>query len=342
MASLAEIRARLTAQESKKSNNYKSGDSAVYPHWNIEEDDTATLRFLEDGDTDNPDFWIERAVFKFPFNGIKANAEHHVEASDKTTIVQIPCMEMYGDKDPILDEVRTWFKDTSLEEMGRKYWKKRSYIFQGFVREDPMTDSVTPENPIRRFIISPQIHTLIKAGLMDPDMEELPTDKDIGLDFRVKKTTKGGYSDYTTSSYARKESPLTQEELEAIEEHGLFNLKDFLPAKPNAETLDVIREMFEASVEGEAYDVEKWGKYYTPYGVDKVRDNQTSQADDKTETKTEVKEEAKAAVKPKVTKVETKTAEAEANDTTVDGTAEEEPAVDDKAQAILAMIRSRQ
>ena len=100
--------------------------------------------------------------------------------------------------------------------------------------------------------------------------------------------------------------------------------------------------MFEASVEGEAYDVEKWGKYYTPYGVDKIRDNQTSQADDKTETKTEVKEEAKAAVKPKVTKVETKTAEVEAQDTTVDGTAEEEPAVDDKAQAILAMIRSRQ
>jgi len=28
--------------------------------------------------------------------------------------------------------------------MGRKYWKKRSYIFQGFVRENPLTEDKTP------------------------------------------------------------------------------------------------------------------------------------------------------------------------------------------------------
>ncbi|MFM7983788.1 MAG: molybdopterin-binding protein, partial [Candidatus Fonsibacter sp.] len=64
-------------------------------------------------------------------------------------------------------EVRTWFKDKSLEEMGRKYWKKRSYIFQGFVRENPLADDKTPENPIRRFIIGPQIFTTIKGALAD-------------------------------------------------------------------------------------------------------------------------------------------------------------------------------
>ena len=42
---------------------------------------------------------------------------------------------------PVLAEVRTWFKDSILEDMGRKYWKKRSYIFQGFV--DPTLDEET-------------------------------------------------------------------------------------------------------------------------------------------------------------------------------------------------------
>jgi hypothetical protein len=55
---------------------------------------------------------------------------------------------------PILAEVRTWFKDKSLEDQGRKYWKKRSYIMQGFVRENPIADDTTPDNPIRKFIIA--------------------------------------------------------------------------------------------------------------------------------------------------------------------------------------------
>ena len=64
-----------------------------------------------------------------------------------------------------LHEVRGWFKDPSLEDMGRKYWKKRSYIFQGFVTDNPLTEDTTPENPIRRFIIGPQIFQLLKQRL---------------------------------------------------------------------------------------------------------------------------------------------------------------------------------
>ncbi len=55
---------------------------------------------------------------------------------------------------------------------------------------------------------------------MDPEMEELPTDYMRGLDFNVKKTSKGGYADYSTSNWARKESALTEAEMAAIEAHG--------------------------------------------------------------------------------------------------------------------------
>jgi hypothetical protein len=168
---------------------------------------------------------------------------------------------------PILAEVRTWFKDKSLEEMGRKYWKKRSYIMQGFVRENPIGDDTTPDNPIRKFIIGPQLFATIKAVLMDPETEELPTDALRGLDFRISKTQKGGYADYSTSKWSRKESALTETEAAAIEAHGLFDLSTFLPKRPGEVELKVIKEMFEASVDGQPYDTERWGQYFRPAGV---------------------------------------------------------------------------
>jgi hypothetical protein len=151
--------------------------------------------------------------------------------------------------------------------MGRKYWKKKSYLFQGFVRENALADDQTPANPIRRFIISPQIFNLIKAALMDPELENLPTDYQGGLDFTITKTSKGGYADYSTSKWSRKESALTADEQAAIDSHGLYNLSEFLPKKPSDVELKVIKEMFEASVDGQAYDTERWGAYYRPRGV---------------------------------------------------------------------------
>ena len=260
MASLAEIRARLQAAESKNSGQ-SGGDNQIYPHWNMEEGANAVLRFLPDGNKQNTFFWVERAMIKLPFAGIKG------EADSKQVSVQVPCVEMWNEACPILAEVRGWFKDKSLEDMGRKYWKKRSYIMQGFVRENPLNDDKTPENPIRRFIIGPQIFQIIKSALMDPELEELPTDYERGLDFRVTKTSKGGYADYSTSKWARKESALTNEEKQIIENLGLFTLADFLPKKPTEVELKVIKEMFEASVDGQSYDPERWGSYYRPAGV---------------------------------------------------------------------------
>jgi homogentisate 1,2-dioxygenase len=99
-------------------------------------------------------------------------------------------------------------------------------------------------------------------------MEELPTDLQRGLDFQIVKTSKGGYADYSTSKWSRKESALTAEEQAAIDEHGLFNLSDFLPKQPTEADLKVIKEMFEASVDGQPYDPDCWGAYYKPYGLD--------------------------------------------------------------------------
>lgn len=264
MASLAEIRAKLQAANNNQSNGGSNGEpSVIYPHWNIADGSEATIRFLPDADTTNDFFWVEKQMIRLPFAGIKG------EADSRPTIVQVPCIEMYDAKAycPILTEVRTWFKDKSLEETARKYWKKRTFLAQGFVVEDGLKEENPPENKIRRFIISPQIFGLIKSALLDPELDELPTDYLRGLDFRICKTSKGGFADYSTSKWSRRERALNEEELQAITDHGLFNLADFLPKRPSEVELKVIKEMFEASVDGEAYDVEKWGQYYRPNGI---------------------------------------------------------------------------
>lgn len=340
MATLAEIRAKLTAAQNNTPGFGSYGDNTVYPHWNMPEGSEAVIRFLPDADTNNTFFWVERAMIKLPFSGIVGDTQAG------PCQVQVPCVEMYNDGSvcPVLTEVRPWFKDPSLEEMGRKYWKKRSYIFQGFVVEDPLKEKEAPENPNRRFIIGPQIFQLIKSALMDPELEELPTDYLKGVDFRISKTSKGGYADYSTSKWSRRERALSPEEVAAIETHGLHTLSDFLPKKPTDIELKVIKEMFEASVDGEAYDPERWGQYYKPAGLQQATGDPNSTAS--------AKPASKAAVKPATTAP----AQAEEDNEDLpfepDAPKEAAPAKteakseasdnNNRAQDILAMIRNRQ
>jgi hypothetical protein len=55
--------------------------------------------------------------------------------------------------------------------------------------------------------------------------------------------------------------------MKAINDNGLFSLNDFLPKKPTDVELKVLTEMFEASVDGEAYDPDRWSNYFRPAGM---------------------------------------------------------------------------
>ena len=260
MATLDEIRAKLQSQQAKGEQKGGGGDRAMYPFWNTPEGQSSTIRFLPDADPSNTFFWVERLVIKLPFQGVKGG-------DDKEVIVQVPCMEMYGESCPIISETRPWWKDPDLQSMARTYYKKKSYLFQGFVVNSAFEEKELPENPIRRFMINSSIFDIIKSSLMNPEMEDLPIDFQNGRDFKLTKTTKGQYANYSTSNWSFKTRPLNAEEAGAIETHGLFNLRDFLPKKPDAAELNAIKEMFQASVNQEAYDADRWGNFYKPFGL---------------------------------------------------------------------------
>lgn len=336
MATLAEIRAKLQKIDNKNSNTNNFGDN--YPFWNIPNDSKAKLRFLPDADQDNTFFWVEKQMIRLSFPGIKGDDEN------KTVSIDVPCVETWGETCPILTETRPWWNDEGLKDMARKYWKKRSYIFQGFVQESPITEDNVPENPIRKFVISPQIFKIIKSSLLDPDFENLPSDYVNGSDFIINKTQKGDYADYSTSTWARKETALTEEQLDAVDEHKLKDLSSYLPKKPDAEALNAIFEMFEASVAGELYDPSKWAKYYRPYGFEYSGPKHNSGSS--TPANESKPAPASKPAEPKVTVQKTDTdVPFEEDKPTETPTESASPAESDtsgkSAQDILAMIRNR-
>jgi len=285
-STLAEMRARLAQANNQKENNNSGYDNVVYPFWNAKTGTTTSIRFIPDGNTNNPNFWVERYNIRLPFNGI-------LGGDPKQVTVNVPCVETWPREEyptgcPILTEVRTWYKssDPEIKKRADAYWKKPIYIFQGFVRDGQIEEENAPENPIRRFLLNKQLMNLVRAGILDQDMENLPIDYVNGSDFRIVKTTKGEYADYGTSSFARRESALTEAELAAIEQYGLVDLSTLLGKKPGTEELAIIKEMFEASVDGEAYDPTRWGKFYRPAGL-KIDDNNESSSNNDKNNETE-------------------------------------------------------
>lgn len=263
MTSLAQMRAQIKKQAERTQNNgnasRKFGDGASYPFWNIPLDSTAEIRFLPDGDPDNVFFFQKREVIRLPFEGVLGQSDKRVE-------VQVPCNEMFGGKCPVIETIRPWWNDPAKKDLARVYWKKASFIYQGFVVKSELTEDEVPENPIRRFVIGKSIHDKVLAHINDEDVDVAPTDYEMGSDFRITRTKKGDFSNYDSSSFARRARALTQEERDAIEKFGLSDLKEFKGTPPTEDHLRAIAEMMDDSVNGRPFDMAKYGKYYRPFG----------------------------------------------------------------------------
>jgi hypothetical protein len=334
MASLDDIRKKLMEQESKRSGKsnkkFENSDNSTFPFWNVADGEESVLRFIPDKDTNNTFFWAEREMINIPFSGVIG-----AEDEDKPVTVTVPCVEMWGRQCPIHQEIRPWYKqnDKELEKLASVYWKKRSYLLQGFVRKTKLVEDNAPENPIRKFWLKPQVFNMIKAILLDQEVTTSPTDFEGGLDFKIIKGKKGNFADYSTSQWSRNSSPLTQEERDAISTHGLYNLADYLPKQPTEEETAVIFDMFNVSLEGGKYDPVKWGKYFRPKGVMLTKDAEQASPS----TQQAVRE---TTVTVNDTIPFTETVQAQVSEPVVASTTSEQPKVQ-TANDILAMLKNR-
>ncbi len=261
------LRAKLreTTAKTDQTTNRKTGggDNASFPFWNTPVGQTTTGRFVQDADPTNPYFWVKREVIKLPFSGVLGGDF----PTEKDVTVTVPCVDMFGMACPIIAHTRPWWNESDeKKEIARIYYKKRSWIFSGFVVNSPIVEEETPENPLRRWVINKSIYDIIYEALLDEEMVDMPTDVNGGRDFSIKKTQKGEWANYSSSKFSMNPRALSEAERAAIDKFGLHNLKDALGAVPTADAIDAIKAMFFDSLAGNPFDMASYGQFYRPYG----------------------------------------------------------------------------
>lgn len=279
------LRARYTAETAKIKNNSNNFTSQVFDFRNLKVGDSVRVRFIDDSDA-NPVFWRERRTRNLKFNSVKdttgavLNQATYVDIPafnkkfDEVLWSNLPTEYLYGnDEDVIQKRIGNFWDGTDAgKELYNKFKRRKTYVMRGFLESDV---EGYERNKVYRFIVTEDLFNLISSFMKDTEIAYAPTDKVNGLDFIINVTGKNSningktqeVKDYTTSKYARKETPLSEEELNYLQNNELPALLTFIYQKPDTEHENAMIEMFEAIMNDDPYDVTRWGKYYKPNNV---------------------------------------------------------------------------
>ena len=223
----------LTSAFVTKNNSNGGGNQTpvwkkFYQFWKMPDNTTAIVRFLPDRDEDsNPlKFLVENFKHELVVNGQK-----------KT----VPCLSMYGESCPICEHSQKLYAEGN-EDMGKKYYKKRSYIGQVIVVESPFEYiDEKDENPgiVKLIDFGPKVFKCIQTAFQSGDLEEAPYEFNGGYNFRIKKTKAGQWSDYGTSSFSPKQNDLDDEVIDAAkaELHSLSEFREKYVPRTQLEAL---------------------------------------------------------------------------------------------------------
>lgn len=213
-----------------------------YPFWNMKTGQRAVVRFLPDADSTNPrGFLVEKVFHNLMINGQK-----------KT----VPCLSMYGEECPICKVSQAYYKAKD-DANGKKYWRKKQYVAQALVVEDPLPADAesgeTHAGKVRYFALGYQIYNIIKEAFAaeDDPLEGIPYDCQDGYDFIIKKSEKGGYADYSVGTkFFSKQRGLSEDEMVVVDE-GMIELATLLPKNPGVEK---VQAMLDADLSGGDYN----------------------------------------------------------------------------------------
>lgn len=212
-----------------------------YPFWNIKVDQKTIVRFLPDLDSNNArGFLVEKLFHNLVINGQK-----------KT----VPCLHQYGEECPICKVSQEYYK-VKDDVNGKRYWRKKQYIAQALIVEDPMpaddTTGETHQGKVRFITLGYQLYNIIKEAFASEDdpLEAIPYEFDGGYDFVIKKTQQGEYASYTVGTkFLSKQRSLSEDEL-AIADESMVELSTLLPKNPGVEK---VQAMLDADMNGGSY-----------------------------------------------------------------------------------------
>lgn len=203
--------------------NTNSGANAnwklFYQFWKMPDETVATVRFLPDANTENPDeFFVKNLTHTLYINGEKK---------------VVPCLKMYDKHCPCCEASAKFYaedKEAGIEDsvLGKKYYRKLSYISQILVVESPIDHDT--EQLVKLVDYGPKIFQRIIAGYASGDLDDVPHSMDNGYNFRIRKSKPQGqkWSNYDMSSFSPRSTPIDEAVRSQI---VLFDLKDYRTAE---------------------------------------------------------------------------------------------------------------
>jgi hypothetical protein len=209
----------FNTKNSGNNSNQVASWKKFYQFWKMADDTTATVRFLPDREEDaNPlKFLIENLTHELVVDGQRK---------------KVPCLKMYGESCPVC-ELSSKYYDAGDQNLGKKYYVKRSYIGQVLVIDSPFEyrDEKSEDESLIKYIdFGPKIFKCIQSAFKSGDLEDEPQSFKGGYNFRIKKTKAGQYSDYGTSNFAPKQTDLDDDVIALI--------------KPELKVLSELREKY--------------------------------------------------------------------------------------------------
>lgn len=233
--SLADLAAAFSQKTTESSGN--ATWKLFFPFWKADVDTVSTVRFLPDADESNPmGFLVENLTHELWVNGKRET---------------VACLKMYGETCPVCELSARFYDKNSAEhneELGKKFYRKKSYIGQVLVLDTPIEHDA--DQLVKLIEFGPQVFKQIQAAFQSGDLEAAPYELKGGYNFRFRKTKTGsGQNSYTTSNFAPKQSDVADDLIEAI---TLYNLNDYRTAKTDAAALEA---MLVAASTGSSHEI---------------------------------------------------------------------------------------
>ena len=300
----------LKAQFKKGDGTNEGGQNNYYPFWNMEVGEQATIRFLPDANEDNPTgFLLEKVMHVLEINGEKKS---------------VPCLKMYGEECPICKVSAAFYKKDDKVN-GKKYWRKKQYLTQALIIDDPLpADKETGETQvgkIRYLALGNKIYDSIKDAFESGDLDDAPDLLKGGTNFVIKKRQQGEYADYSRSSFVKRASDLDDDTIDYVKSSSI-DLSTLLPKNPG---VDKVEAMLQAAMSGAEYTPDSGDSGDAPDDVPTEHINSAKEAAVKS---------SKPVVATEPETKPTKPAKTQAESSDGDGG-------DDDPEAILARLRAR-
>lgn len=237
---LEALKALFKKEKENKTDSSGKYRGDMYPFWQMGMNEKAVVRILPDKNEENPYmFFVDRL-------------EHTLSIDGKDE--RIPCLHMYGEKCPICDLSREFYKNEGKGSVnGKYYYRKKLSLLRVLVVTDPLPpDEETGVNSVGKVLntqFSYQLMEKIKEEISGDELESSPWDLKEGYNFIIKKTPQGEYGTYTVGSgFARKQTAIDEDELGS---DAIIDLQTLLPTNPGYE---LVKRKLDAHLTGESED----------------------------------------------------------------------------------------